>query len=519
LDHLSTLENKNIFIIKEAYNKFLKIAVIGIIIVAGTIGVIWLYLLGTEPSETANKSVSFNNNYRDITVDGSVVIGRIKSLQGVNAGPSTPKGKELTEEYKDLGVNYVRIHDFYGPGDINTIFPNFSEDTHLGENFNFGPTDKIIKAIKDMGAEVFFRLGYSWDGPNAPPEDFKKWANICKHIVMHYNDGWANGFHYNIKYWEIWNEPDVRKFWTGTPEQFYQLFEIVAKTLKAYDPSLMVGGPGGSRSPVPEYNDYFLAYLKNNDVPLDFFSWHGYSPLPGSLVRLAQRQRELLNREGFSSTKSIITEWRISGSKGSSLPKKRTQLRKLVGDTEANEIEWIDNVFSKLNLRGRGRAFKHTINAPFIASCLINLQDTDVDIAIFYRGDYHPWGLFDVNSGYTKPAYAFKAMNMMLSTPLRLATTGFDNYGYATMAGKSQDNKKVTILISNIFSSYTGYNLRVKNLPWDSKPFIFERYVIDEKHNLSLVESGDFSEINSFTRSVSMKPPSVQLIILKKRKD
>ena len=36
----------------------------------------------------------------------------------------------------------------------------------------------------------------------------KKWANVCKHIVMHYNAGWANGFYYNIKNWEVWNEPE-----------------------------------------------------------------------------------------------------------------------------------------------------------------------------------------------------------------------------------------------------------------------------------------------------------------------
>ena len=31
-------------------------------------------------------------------------------------------------------------------------------------------------------------------------------------VIKHYNSGWANGYHYNIKYWEIWNEPDGRMF-------------------------------------------------------------------------------------------------------------------------------------------------------------------------------------------------------------------------------------------------------------------------------------------------------------------
>ncbi|MBI4578450.1 MAG: hypothetical protein HY718_02035 [Planctomycetes bacterium] len=45
---------------------------------------------------------------------------------------------------------------------------------------------------------------FHWGG-----KDFAKWAKICVNIIRHYNEGWADGFHYNIRYWEIWNEPNV----------------------------------------------------------------------------------------------------------------------------------------------------------------------------------------------------------------------------------------------------------------------------------------------------------------------
>jgi len=45
-----------------------------------------------------------------------------------------------------------------------------------------------------------------------------------KHVVMHYNKGWANGFTYGIKYFEIWNEPDFSPFWAGTGEQYHELY-------------------------------------------------------------------------------------------------------------------------------------------------------------------------------------------------------------------------------------------------------------------------------------------------------
>ena len=50
-----------------------------------------------------------------------------------------------------------------------------------------------------------------------------------KHVVMHYNKGWANGFHYGIRYWEIWNEPDFMPFWGGTPEEFRELYKTIAE--------------------------------------------------------------------------------------------------------------------------------------------------------------------------------------------------------------------------------------------------------------------------------------------------
>lgn len=93
---------------------------------------------------------------------------------------------------------------------------------------------------------------------------------------MHMNEGWANGFHMGIEYWEIWNEPDLnQKCWTGTPEEFYDFFATAAKYLKARFPSLKIGGPA-----VCGYNekwlDAFFEKMREENVPMDFYSWHCY---------------------------------------------------------------------------------------------------------------------------------------------------------------------------------------------------------------------------------------------------
>jgi hypothetical protein len=121
----------------------------------------------------------------------------------------------VSRQYEDLGIDIVRTHDFFGPTDIDAkwtnpdriassvgasglkvIFPNWDADPEKEESYNFGPSDRVIKAIVDSGADVYWRIGRSWSADPEPPTDFNKFANIVKHVAMHYNNGWADGFNF-----------------------------------------------------------------------------------------------------------------------------------------------------------------------------------------------------------------------------------------------------------------------------------------------------------------------------------
>jgi xylan 1,4-beta-xylosidase len=247
-------------------------------------------------------------------VDFARTIGRIRSFQAVNAGPlpSRGSGPALLEQYRLIGIDYVRTHDDWQAYDIDVIFPSMQADPSSESSYSFASTDYRIKAIESIGAKVFYRLGYSWGNSVTPtPDGFTRFAEVCKHIVMHYNYGWANGFHLGIRYWEIWNEPDIEEFWKGTPEQYYELYETVARTIKTLDPNLMVGGPAlaWDRS----FLKGFLEFCKLNDAPIDFVSWHIYprSP-PYSVAEAAREVQEMLSKYGFENTESIISEWNYS---------------------------------------------------------------------------------------------------------------------------------------------------------------------------------------------------------------
>lgn len=393
---------------------------------------------------------------RAVTVDASRTTGRLRSLQGVNGAPAPgfhkpldfpfggwniPAEWDATAGYKAARIDLIRTHDAYGPGDIDAvfgpehgppgsviaagrgslvIFPRADADPADPASYNFGPTDALIASIRNTGAQVIFRIGRSESSRVAPP-DAAHYAEVVRHVVLHYNRGWANGFRHGIRYWEIWNEPDLgRLFWGGTPEQYYALYGQLARAVKSADPTALVGGPAIARSnDVSPYREGFMDYVRRNRLPLDFFSWHWYasdSNDPQDLPRLARGIRQALDQRGLKRTQSIISEWNYG----------------------------LEAVLPPAPLR-----------AAFLASTLIYLQDAPLDRSTLYRADnlFGPQGTTPDAAGQ-----ALIALGRMQDTPLRLAVQGADDEGFAVQAGRAKNGSVVQVLVSNyeIPAAYRG---------------------------------------------------------------
>ncbi len=106
-------------------------------------------------------------------------------------------------------------------------------------------------------------------------------------------------------------------FWTGTPQQFYSLYEKTARALKSVDPSLKVGGDAIAQPALTTVLTAraFIDYCAAHQVPLDFYSWHTYansSADPYDAVRLAREIRRVLDAHGFPKAESILSEWNLS---------------------------------------------------------------------------------------------------------------------------------------------------------------------------------------------------------------
>ena len=435
-----------------------------------------------------------------LEVDFSRSIGTIRHLNDLEGGTLTKRGWiDLSPYFKELGVQHVRLHDvpwdFDNVQDVHYVFPHFDADPDEAKNYDFVGTDWFLKPLKNLGVEVIYRLGYSMEEPleprvhNAPPKDFDKWAHVCLNIVKHYSGGWDNGFHNQIKYWEIWNEPDGSACWTGTPQEYYKLYETTARVIKNYDPSLKVGGP--TLASDMEFLEGFLKYCQEHRVPVDFVSWHRYSAEPYSVLEMSEKVRGLMTQYGFGKAESILDEWNY-----------------YAGD-------WARMEKDARYAEGLAHQTKGMAGAAYDASVLTYLQDSSVDIATYYAGTtMFFWGLFNEYGVPEKTFYAFKAFTELLGTPQRVFTVGSDHEGFTVIGGVSQDKSQATVLISNFAHGPRRYELALKNLPWHGKSTC-ETYLLDGSRNLEMVKS---EELNGTTVKLPIEdfsPPTVWLLRLK----
>ena len=378
----------------------------------------------------------------EVKVDFENPVGPVKPVNAVGQPPMVGKLRDypMFRYLKDAGIPYSRLHDvtgWLGGGlfvDIPNLFPDFDADENDPKNYRFAYTDSLMKALEANGVEPFFRLGVtienfvSWGLPPVnilPPRDYAKWGRICEHVIRHYTEGWADGFKMKISYWEIWNEPEnhpddnLNPMFRAPFSEYIKLYGVVAPYLKSKFPHLKIGGyghcgfyagvgsdhiPAANSSPRMAYfvecSHKFLAAARDNKWPLDFFSYHSYSP-PTEAMRQVRFADEHLNEYGFTADRCerIFNEW---------LPYVKHE-----------------NLGSALQAAG-------------VAAELIGLQNGPCDLACIYDarcgvGNYSP--LFNPLTYKPHKAYwAFMAFNELRKAGTAVKATSGDPHVWAAAA-------------------------------------------------------------------------------------
>ena len=415
-----------------------------------------------------------------LKIDLQKTVKKIKPMHG--GGQPPIGGKDMTEFFHyvtEAGIPYSRLHDVGGAFganrfvDIPNLFRNFDADENDHANYDFTFTDHLLKALVEANVEPYFRLGITIENQayikpyhTFPPKDYEKWARICEHVIMHYTEGWANGYHYNIRYWEIWNEPEVQNqmMWCGTNEEYYRLYDVTAKHLKARFPHLSIGGYAscGFYAIAPKFrvdpetnlpgtippSDHeqrlmtffygFFDYIKAHNSPIDFFSWHSYADV---------------------SRVAVMDEW-LHG-----------ELEKLgYGGLETHLNEW--DPYAK--------EFGTAHHSAEVAAMLLALQCGHTDLACIYdmRTNTAPYcPLFDIRTH--KPIHAYYSMvafNQLYKLGDQAELTKDNSRLYAVAA---TNGKRHALMLSNLTGETQELNIEGVDLA-DAR-----WYVLNQEHLLS----------------------------------
>jgi xylan 1,4-beta-xylosidase len=190
-------------------------------------------------------------------------------------------GEELTtfldgntgEKIKSLRPRVIRFDHIYDG--FNVVGRTNGQLT-----YNWSELDKLVDKITNTGAVPMFSLGYmplviSKSDIVDEPKDYNEWAQVVQKTIEHYSgDKGLAGVYY-----EVWNEPDLFGNWKmGGGKNYLNLYSYAslgASRARNVMP-FKFGGPA-TTGLYRAWVDRFLAYVVNNNLRLDFVSWHRYT--------------------------------------------------------------------------------------------------------------------------------------------------------------------------------------------------------------------------------------------------
>jgi hypothetical protein len=184
--------------------------------------------------------------------------------------------------------------------DADVTWPNL--EPNKGQ-WQFDRLDRYLSLAQQHGTGVLLTLGGSpaWasarpqvpsnytPGFSAEPANVDDWRTYVRTVASRYKG--------RIQAYEIWNEPNLREFWSGTIDQMLTLTREAAQIIHSVDPQAIVVSP----SVTANYGiPWFTEFLKKGGGEyVDAIGYHFYvdpqTLLPEDMVPVIQRVRQIIS--------------------------------------------------------------------------------------------------------------------------------------------------------------------------------------------------------------------------------
>ena len=180
--------------------------------------------------------------------------------------------------------------------------------------YYFSEMDELAMMLNDLDVLPYWSYCYTPPPLQNPdwqsvPSDLRIWGKVLCDFAKHYRDA-----RITVGYHEVYNEPDLPGvFFTGTMDEYFEMYAYGVRGLKAGDPDARVGGPALANT--KDWTVPFLDFVEQRDLPLDFFSFHVLNPgwsdgtLKNASEQLTQLRKDLGDRAQFLTTEVHINEY------------------------------------------------------------------------------------------------------------------------------------------------------------------------------------------------------------------
>jgi len=303
----------------------------------------------TAPSKAETDTVTATSNADPTKSDSTVVKVTAASTPPPSDPPPAPpaSGTGLADAF--FSLSYTQIEASHYPSvpfggvrlwDTNTTWAQI--ETSRG-SYNWTDLDTWLHNILSHGQDAMYTFGrvphwatskpsqacaYAVSDPGcaAPTSDLYSGDNIWKEFVTAVVKHSLSSPEFHIAYYEMWNEPDLARNWTGTPAQLATMVKDAYAIIHSLDPKAKVVGP--TPSTANQYGVHFLPdyYAAGAASAQDIVGIHAYlyngssfATNPSGITTTISQLKKLMSTYGISSKPIWFTEGSWSGSDGSSL--------------------------------------------------------------------------------------------------------------------------------------------------------------------------------------------------------
>ena len=418
-----------------------------------------------------------------VRVDLSILAGEIKPMHGMCNGPVS-YGADISDAFREIGVPYIRFDgaDTASGGyavDVSKIFRNLDRDPSDPDNYSFELTDKYVESALLTGAKVIYRLGESRDLlgtiSDKTYDDLDLLSRICVNIIRHYNEGWANGYHFDIQYFELWNGGEDSK-------RDIEIYGRLANAVKMHDESIRVGGMCyGDATKSRE----LLRACQKHRYPIDFLTVESFGADPSRVCGEIESLSMFAKNQGFAGLEIILGRWMMVDCD-------------ILGDTPLQKALRVNDPRTRDMRRELALSARSVKGAAYAAAMMLELNAVD-DIAGACFFDAQPaissfCSLTDRFGMPEKPFYAFRsfgelyrARNAVLCTVDR--QDGFAHSGIYASAALSDGGEGIIMLAS--FGGCGVVDLRIDGIT--DEQYSADVYMLDGVKNMELADSVSLS--------------------------